>query len=203
MRATLARGRPHPRNPLDYCNTRRATTSSIVACLHPCAVFPHDATALIRLGYRQFFRRIQIIWRRMHLWISSCNDEIHTIHYGHFSRMTANGSPLGTGRPTVAAREFPPRFPFDLSAYRAAPHRASCHAQLAAPACMTDSHRMSPTTCPVFGPDSAVIAARIHARVLCDFPIGNFMMLLPASIDLIGILIECQMHVNTVLIRME
>lgn len=82
--------------------------------------------------------------------------------------------------------------------------RASCHAQLAAPACMTDSHRMSPTTCPRFSARiRQVIAARIHARVLCDFPIGNFMMLLPASIDLIGILIECQMHVNTVLIRME
>ncbi|MCA8062212.1 hypothetical protein [Burkholderia sp. AU38729] len=106
--------------------------------------------------------------------------------------------------PTVAAREFPPRLPLDLSACRAAPHaRVLPH-----PACRSRLHDGLASHVTDYLPRflariRKVIAARIHARVLCDFPIGNFMTLLPASIDLIGILIECRMHVNTVLIRME
>lgn len=85
MRAPLARGRPHSPGILSITATRgvQRQLRSLRACIRG-AVFPHDATALIRLGYRQFFRRIQIIRRRMHLWISSGNDEIYVEHFRSF-----------------------------------------------------------------------------------------------------------------------
>lgn len=167
MRAPLARGRPHSPGILSITATRgvQRQLRSLRACIRG-AVFPHDATALIRLGYRQFFRRIQIIRRRMHLWISSCNDEIHAEHFGSFFLARQRMVRLSErARRLLQRANYRPRFHSIYRHARPIRMRASRPARTAVPAGMTDTHHLPAATCPRFSaPIRRVNLARIHVH---------------------------------------
>ncbi|WP_175011874.1 hypothetical protein [Burkholderia lata] len=91
-----------------------------------------------------------------------------------FSHKMSNGSQVETGLTTVATRDLPTLFPFDLSVFKAGPHaRASPR-----PACRSGKHDGPASHFPGYPPPFStlirrLLSARIHARLHRDFPIGH------------------------------